>query len=709
MLTSNIRKLVRKICGSSAMAIPPRPPMRLSLEALEDRTLPSASSVFEASPPASSSAAAITSFMDSMMERQVQAIATIVQYANNIWNMLGQEMVQEVASFEQQMDRILGISPNTQAQPSNSSVTQSDSGTAKSYASGSGSGSGTASTHEINSPQGRTEAKPLTSGSGSGSPAFSSGSATVSGYVWLDNNGDGYWDNNEKGYMGDTVNLWVDNNGTWVQDGGGVTTTSGGFYTFGAVSLPNPGGNNQFEVQVGLPVYFEATKEGGDSQINGQGYSQPFDLTAGGQVQITGGLCSMNVNTLADDPYGPSQPNTVTLRDAIETGNNDGPPAPQITFIDNQTGEYLSGTISLQAALPAIEESYNIDGPGAALLTVNGNANAGFILDAGKTDTLSGATLSGFKSNSGGGVMNLGNLTLKNDTIKSDQATAGDGGGVDNAKGATLTIENTSITGNSATAGMGGGVANSGKLFTDLGTQISGTNSAQYGGGIANAGSNAIAQLGPGTYISGNTASPQGGVGGYGGGIYNSAGKLTMGNTTPSQVGNAIYKNSAISGGGLYVVSGAVTISEGVTIYKNQATNGAGGGVYIAGGTVKISGGSIYGNTTTAFGGGIYTKGGTLTLTSEYIGSTNKNNGNQAKMGKGGGMYLAIGSTTNFVNNVTVGGNTAKTANGVYVQNPGNGPGNAIVQANGKVVNPLQLKLVLTDNDDPGGTPVTGA
>jgi hypothetical protein len=148
MLTSNVRKLVRKLWGSSAMALPPRPPMRLWLEALEDRTLPSASflpAMFEASPPAASSAAAISSFMDSMVEQRVQLIATIVQYANNMWNMLGQEMIQEVASLQQQLDRILGISPNTQAPSSNTSVTQPDSGTAKSSASDSGSGSGTAS------------------------------------------------------------------------------------------------------------------------------------------------------------------------------------------------------------------------------------------------------------------------------------------------------------------------------------------------------------------------------------------------------------------------------------------------------------------------------------------------------------------------------------------------------------------------------------
>jgi hypothetical protein len=173
MLTSNIRKLVRKIWGSAALAIPPRPSMRLWLEALEDRTLPSASSlpaVFEASPPAASSAAALRSFMDSMVEQRVQLIATIVQYANNAWNTLGREMVQEEASLQQQLYRILGIYPNTQAQPSNTTVTQSDSGTAKSSASGSGSGSGTASTHATIPAQERTAVQPLTSGSGS--PAY---------------------------------------------------------------------------------------------------------------------------------------------------------------------------------------------------------------------------------------------------------------------------------------------------------------------------------------------------------------------------------------------------------------------------------------------------------------------------------------------------------------------------------------------------------
>jgi hypothetical protein len=100
-----------------------------------------------------------------------------------------------------------------------------------------------------------------------------------------------------------------------------------------------------------------------------------------------------SVNTLGDDPYGPTQPNTVTLRDAIETGNN-VTPVPQITFIDNQTGQNLGGTITLQAALPAITRSYNIVGPGASTLAVSGNNSYGlFTVGGGVTSSISGLTI----------------------------------------------------------------------------------------------------------------------------------------------------------------------------------------------------------------------------------------------------------------------------------------------------------------------------
>jgi len=269
--------------------------MRLHLEALEDRTLPSASSlpvVTLASPPAAPQVAAITSFVDSMVQQQLQVIDTIVQDASNIWNTLGQEIVQEVAFLQQQVGRILGINPNTPTPSSNAAVPQPDSGAGQAHASGSGSGSGATTTAHDN-PHPRLEnAVPLTdSGSGSGSSPYS-GSATVTGKVWLDNNGDGSIDNNEMDYAGATVNLFVSTDGgsTWSLKSSTTTSSVQQGYNYSipvAYGYPWPS-SYIYEIQVGIPSYFYATLPG-TSQINAQGYSQTFGLSPGGTVYITGG------------------------------------------------------------------------------------------------------------------------------------------------------------------------------------------------------------------------------------------------------------------------------------------------------------------------------------------------------------------------------------------------------------------------------------
>src|SRR5579875_945031 len=196
--------------------------MRLHLEVLEDRTLPSASSlpvVTVASPPAVPQVAAITSFVDAMVQQRLQLIATIVQDASTIWNTLGQEIIQEVAALQLQVGHILGIDTNTPTPSSNAAASQpsSDSGVGQGHASGSGSGSGATTTAHEN-PHPRLDASADVSGSGGGSayPTYSA-SATVTGRVWLDNNGDGSIDSTEMDYAGDTVYLYVSTNGgtTW--------------------------------------------------------------------------------------------------------------------------------------------------------------------------------------------------------------------------------------------------------------------------------------------------------------------------------------------------------------------------------------------------------------------------------------------------------------------------------------------------------------
>ncbi len=83
----------------------------------------------------------------------------------------------------------------------------------------------------------------------------------------------------------------------------------------------------------------------------------------------------------------------------------------------------------------------------------------------------------------GGGIYNVGTLTLTNSTVSGNSATAGAGGGIDNIFG-TVSLFNSTVSGNSADFGRGGGINNFGTLTLTHST-VSG-NSASEGGGIFN-------------------------------------------------------------------------------------------------------------------------------------------------------------------------------------------------------------------------------
>jgi hypothetical protein len=565
-------------------------------------------------------------------------------------------------------------------------------------------------------------------GSGSVGDDSGSGEASVYGQVWLDNNGDGMIDNGEMGYSGITVALINASTGDAVAT---TTTNSNGDYNF-KLSMVGPA-TQSFEIQVYLNsvpyLDFQATLPG-VSQINAQGYSGVFQITAGGWRDIEAGICSLTVTTLDDDPNGvlPQDQDLVTLRDAIETANNgdglgqgsgDGPaimsgnsPTVQpmqagaqpetIDFVNAnplKKGQALTGILTMQNTYEPLKKNVNIVGPGANLLTIQAQANANnpfrvFQINVGDTTTISGLTITGGYLRGltdGAGIENFGKLTLDNDVVTKNQTTD-DGGGIDNEINSTLIVENTSITSNTA-GSTGGGIENDNGTLSCYNTLISNnTSNGIGGGGLANQGSAAKAFLLDNTVVSENKA-PKG----DGGGIYN-AGQafLSMENTSGTTFGASINGNSAEQGGGIYVLSGTVHIWAGIDIYKNQAIMD-GGGVYVsgvAGGIVTISEGWIANNSAlTGNGGGIYNWEGTLTLQGgEYIGKENS-----APKGKGGGLYLHHDSTTTF-NNVTVEGNTAKnkaSGFGVYWQK-------------GATVRPNPPGPALTDKDDPGGTPVTG-
>ena len=241
----------------------------------------------------------------------------------------------------------------------------------------------------------------------------------------------------------------------------------------------------------------------------------------------------------------------------MSTGNNGG--GPQVTF---QSG--LTGTVSLQAALPAINANYTITGPGSNALTVEGNGNANnpyriFTVNAGITTTISGLTITGgdVPDGKGGGILNNGDLTLNSDSVTDNYATdLGFGGGIFNAAGAELTLNADEINGN--VAGGGGGLFNSGSVTIDWDSQFD-DNITTLGGG---------------------------------GGIYNK-GTITVDNDVLIE-DNEIY-GSAGAGAGVDNVGGIFKIFSG-SILDNTETLGNGGGVAFSGGTMTLTGVSVWGN-----------------------------------------------------------------------------------------------------------------
>jgi hypothetical protein len=157
-----------------------------------------------------------------------------------------------------------------------------------------------------------------------------------------------------------------------------------------------------------------------------------------------------------------------------------------------------------------INENLTIQGPGAGLLTVYGNSMSRvFQVDVGANVAISGLGIAGGDGvasyyggpsgyptpaaydGSGGGILNLGTLTLSGCTVDNDHTNlysgygVGDhslsGGGISNF--GTLTLSGCTVTANSSYS-WGGGIYNDG-MMTLSGSAVS-YNSAAVGGAIFN-------------------------------------------------------------------------------------------------------------------------------------------------------------------------------------------------------------------------------
>jgi hypothetical protein len=307
-------------------------------------------------------------------------------------------------------------------------------------------------------------------------------------------------------------------------------------------------------------------------------------------------LAAFTVTTLQDthdaNPgggTGQDQFGTVSLRSAIEEGNAETDASVTITFAQN-----LAGTVNLGSALPTLAKSFTIIGPGPSTIVVQRQSQSLF-----RIFTINGGTQS---------------ITCSFQNFGITEGNAGDsnGGGIDN-EGAALTLIDVNLW----------------------------VNSAKNGGGIySNGGTLTLSGVG----IWENAAATPGG---YGGGVYNQNGLLTITD------GSQIFANTADNGGGIANKSfSANSIRGGSQIYGNTASTW-GGGIYNDG-QLSMQGGQINDNTAGKLGGGVFQGFSTfdsMTLTDVSV------QGNDAAQ-EGGGFYLWTG-TLNLKGSTTLSGNRA--------------------------------------------------
>ena len=290
-------------------------------------------------------------------------------------------------------------------------------------------------------------------------------------------------------------------------------------------------------------------------------------------------LSTIEVNTAADSDTADGD---CSLREAIVAANTDtayngcnaGAGADTITFAGNYT-------ITLGGSqLPVITSTVTINGNGPANTIIQAHASPNtathrvFTVGAAGNLTLDNASVQNGRSpgNSGGGIENLGALTVSNSTFSGNVAGSNySGGGIFNS--GTLTVINTAFSENSAAAG---GAIFSNNVLTVTNSTFSG-NASNSGGGFYNWGSLSITD----STISGNTA-------GDGGGIYNSK-TLVVTNTT-------FENNAATAGDGGAIENEDVTTVTSSTFYNNSAS-GKGGAIHNGFGyTLDVTNSTFSGN-----------------------------------------------------------------------------------------------------------------
>lgn len=259
-----------------------------------------------------------------------------------------------------------------------------------------------------------------------------------------------------------------------------------------------------------------------------------------------------------------------TLRAAIQESNA----LISQDVINLPAGKYMLTLNELQ-----ILDDLSLKGGGADITIIDGDKISGVLL------------ITPMRGLQRGPTVNISGVTIQNGTgfnLSIGFPTGETGGAIFNNKGSSLVLEKVKVSENEAR--QGGGIANIGNLTLRRST-VSGNRApggginASGGGGITNGQVDLITNIRSSTAIieestiSGNTAGKQGG------GITN-FGKLDIKNSTVS--GNTVtgIGNSFLQGGGGIFNSGGQVTLNNVTIVENRndAGPGTGGGGVLSGG-----------------------------------------------------------------------------------------------------------------------------
>jgi hypothetical protein len=327
------------------------------------------------------------------------------------------------------------------------------------------------------------------------------------------------------------------------------------------------------------------------------GQAADFTCPAGDVACLKATITTANTN---------GQANTITL--AADPGL-DSPQGYTLTAVDNTTDgpnglPSITSTLVITGRRGEEEPTSRIvrepSAPPFRLLHVAATGNL----------TLNGLILEGglLEENLGGGLFNLGTVTLTNCALVNNVVgRASAGGGLFNR--GTVTLTNSTLARNTA-YGSGGGLENHGTV-TLTNSHLDSNTAYSSGGGLENHGTVTLTN----STLTGNTAYSDGG------GIFNngSGARLTLTNSTLT------HNTSAGNGGGISDFAGESVTLTNSTLHDNRA-GGSGGGIFtFADESVTLTNSTLTHNTSAGYlagegggaanGGGLANLGGTVTLT----------------------------------------------------------------------------------------------